>query len=53
MIKNNYIVIIRFTGVLKATLVSAYELQDDGNINKILESSDWVRDDKFFEDGKA
>ncbi len=51
MVKNNYVVIIRFTGVLKATLVTAYEMHDDENINKILESPDWVKVDKFFEDG--
>jgi hypothetical protein len=49
MVKNNYVVIIRFTGILKAKLVSAYELQEDHNINKILTSPDWIRLPRFFE----
>lgn len=43
MIKNNYVVIIRFTGPQTATLVTAYELTGDDNDNKILGSPDWVK----------
>lgn len=52
MVKNNYVVIIRFTGILKAKLVTAYELQEDSNISKILESPDWIRKKEFFEETK-
>lgn len=47
MIKGNYVVIIRFTGFLKAKFVTAYELQEDQNIKKIVESPDWVRDGRY------
>jgi hypothetical protein len=52
LVKNNYVVIIRFTGLLKAAFVTAYELTDEeGNNNKILMSPDWIRDEKYV--GKA
>jgi len=49
-VKGNYVVVIRFTGVLKATFVTAYEHQDDGNINKIINSPDWVKEAKYYGD---
>jgi hypothetical protein len=48
-IKNNYVVIIRFTGALRATFVTAYELHDDENIKKIKNSPEWDREDKYYE----
>lgn len=45
IVKGNYIVIIRFTGVLKAKLVTAYEKD---NIQNILDSPDFERSKKFF-----
>lgn len=52
LVKNNYVVIIRFTGLLKASFVTAYELTDtQGNDQKILTSPDWIRDEKYV--GKA
>ena len=47
-VKGNYVVVIRFTGVLKASFVTAYEHQEDGNINKILESPNWQKEAKFY-----
>lgn len=41
-VKNNYIVIIRFTGIKKASFITAYELQEDENIKKIKNSPQWV-----------
>ncbi len=41
-VKNNYIVIIRFTGIKKASFVTAYEIQEDENIKKIKNSPQWV-----------
>lgn len=52
LVKNNYVVIIRFTGLFKAAFVTAYELTDDeGNNSKILTSPNWIRDEKYV--GKA
>ncbi len=48
LVKNNYVVIIRFTGLLKATFVSAYELQANDNVHNILNSPDWIREEKFI-----
>lgn len=48
MIRNNYVVIIRFTGILKATLVTAYELTEDGSASKILASPDWEKTEEYF-----
>jgi len=49
-VKGNYIVVIRFTGVLRAQFVTAYEHQNDGNINKIKNSPDWVKEAKYYGD---
>jgi hypothetical protein len=47
-IRNNYVVVIRFTGIQKATFVTAYELTDNtGNGQKILDSPDWIPDRKW------
>jgi hypothetical protein len=45
IVKNNYVVIIRFTGLLKAKLVTAYEKND---IENILNSPDFEKDEKYF-----
>lgn len=45
VVKGNYVVIIRFTGMLKAKLVSAYEKDD---ISNILAGSDFEKSDRFF-----
>ena len=52
LVRNNYVAIIRFTGLLKASFVTAYELTDEyGNNQKILNSPDWIKDEKYV--GKA
>jgi hypothetical protein len=45
IVKGNYVVIIRFVGVLKAKLVTAYEKED---IENILNSPDFERDETYF-----
>ena len=45
IVKGNYVVIIRFTGILKAKLVTAYEKND---IENILENPDFEKSEKFF-----
>lgn len=45
IVKDNYVVIIRFTGVLKAKLVTAYEKND---IDNILQAPDFVKSEEFF-----
>jgi len=45
IVKGNYVVVIRFTGILKAKLVTAYEKND---IENILDSPDFERSDEFF-----
>lgn len=45
IVKDNYVVIIRFTGVLKAKLVTAYEKND---IDNILEAPDFEKSEEFF-----
>lgn len=50
VVKGNYVVIIRFTGVLKAKLVTAYEKND---IENILEGPDFERGKEFFGEKKA
>lgn len=47
IVKGNYIVIIRFTAVLKARLVSAYEKND---IENILQSPGFTKSPEFFGD---
>lgn len=42
-VKNNYVVVIRFTGDKKATFVTAYELQDEENTAKIKTSPEWIK----------
>lgn len=45
IVKGNYVVVIRFTGKLKAKLVTAYEKEDIGNI---LASPDFEKSIEFF-----
>lgn len=45
IVKDNYVVIIRFTGYLKAKLVTAYEKND---IENVLQGPDFERTDEFF-----
>lgn len=45
IVKENYVVIIRFTGILKARLVTAYEKND---VENILENPDFERSEEFF-----
>jgi len=45
IVKGNYVVIIRFTGLLKAKLVTAFEKND---IDNILNDPDFERSEKFF-----
>lgn len=45
IVKGNYVVIIRFTGILKAKLVTAYE---KNGIENILENPDFERNNKFL-----
>lgn len=47
IVKGNYVVIIRFTGLLKAKLVTAYEKED---IENILNSPDFEKTTAFFGD---
>lgn len=49
IIRNNYVVIIRFTGMLKAKLVTAYEKDD---ITNILTSPDFEKSIEFFGEQK-
>src|SRR5690554_3481570 len=49
-VKGNYIVVIRFTGLLRAQFVTAYESQEDDNIEKIQNSPDWVKEAKYYGD---
>jgi hypothetical protein len=43
--QENYVVIIRFTGKLKAKLVTAYEKND---VENILKNPDFERSVEFF-----
>ena len=45
IVKGNYVVIIRFVGLLKARLVSAYEKED---IENILNSPDFEKSEAYF-----
>lgn len=47
LVKDNYVVIIRFTAFLKASFVTAYELQS--NEEKVSKSPEWIRDKRFVE----
>lgn len=41
LIKDNYVVIIRFVSSKKAKFVTAYEIDNEFNVQKILRSPDW------------
>ena len=45
IVKGNYVVIIRFVGILKAKFVTAYEKED---IDTILNSPDFEKNEEFF-----
>ena len=45
IVKQNYVVIIRFTGYLKAKLVTAYEKND---IDNVINGPDFTKPEKFF-----
>lgn len=45
IVKGNYVVVIRFTGVLKAKLVTAYEKSD---ITNIIKSPDFDRNSPYL-----
>ena len=45
IVKGNYVVIIRFTGLLKAKLVTAYEKND---ISNILNAPNFEKSEDFF-----
>ena len=47
IVKGNYVVIIRFTGYLKAKLVTAYEKND---IENILQAPDFEKTDEYFKE---
>ena len=47
IVKGNYVVVIRFTGILKAKLVTAYQKED---IENILSSPDFEKTSEFFGD---
>ncbi len=49
IVKDNYVVIIRFTGLLKAKFVTAFEKED---IENILNSPDFERSEKYFGESK-
>ena len=42
LVKGNYIVVIRFIGINKAKFVTAYEVNEDKNLAKILRSPDFT-----------
>ena len=50
IVKVNYVVIIVFTGFLKANFVTAYEKND---IENILNAPDFERSEKYFGKGTA
>ncbi len=50
IVKGNYVVIIRFTGLLKAKFVTAYEKED---IENILNSPDFEKNEIYFGKEKA
>jgi len=45
IVKGNYVVIIRFTALLKAKLVTAYQKED---IDNILNAPDFDKDSEFL-----
>jgi hypothetical protein len=48
IVKGNYVIIIRFTGLLKAKLVTAFEKND---IENIINDPDFERSKKYFGEG--
>ncbi len=50
VVKGNYVVIIRFLGLLKAKFVTAYEKE---NVDNILNSPDFERTEEYFGELKA
>lgn len=50
IVKGNYVVIIAFTGFLKANFVTAYEKND---VENILDAPDFERSEKYFGKDKA
>jgi hypothetical protein len=50
VVKENYVVIIRFTGLLKAKFITAYEKDD---VENILKSPDFEKTEKYFGEIKA
>lgn len=50
IVKGNYVVIIVFTGFLKANFVTAFEKND---IENILQAPDFERDKKYFGEEQA
>lgn len=50
IVKGNYVVIIRFTGLLKAKFVTAYEKE---NIDNILSNPDFAKSELFFGKNRA
>lgn len=42
VVKGNYLVVIRFTNNDTAKFVTAYEVNNDANLQKVLKSPDWV-----------
>src|SRR5690606_12656815 len=49
LIKGNYVVVIRFAGLLKAKFVTAYEVQEAKNIDTIIKSPEWIREETCLE----
>lgn len=49
IVKGNYVVIIRFTGFLKAKFVTAFEKED---ISNILSGPDFERSEEYFGEDK-
>ncbi len=47
VVKNNYVVVIFLTGLLKAKFITAYEKDD---ITNVLASPDFIKDTKYFGD---
>lgn len=50
IVKGNYVVVIRFTGLLKARFVTAFEKND---VENILKAPDFEKSKEFFGEGKT
>jgi len=48
LVKGNYMVIIRFIKVNIAKFVTAYQNDNDNNLQKVLDSPDWEGSDKWI-----